>query len=168
MAIANNKADSVNRLMEKPNIHRKKNVPINATGTAIIGIRVDRKSCRKTYTTTNTNKRVIISVNTTSSIEAKRNSVMSCSMVYFRPGGKFLLSSSSSFLTSVAICVALEPAICCTIPITAGWPLLSRFTLYTRPPSSTLATSPRRSVWPEVLLLMRMFSYSIGVFKRPL
>ena len=33
--------------MENPNIHRKKNVPISDTGTAIIGMSVDLKSCRK-------------------------------------------------------------------------------------------------------------------------
>ena len=44
MAMANNKADSVSRLMENPKIQRKKNVPIKATGTAIIGMSVERMS----------------------------------------------------------------------------------------------------------------------------
>ena len=47
MAIASSRADSVSKLMENPKIHRKKNVPIKATGTAIIGISVERKSWRK-------------------------------------------------------------------------------------------------------------------------
>ena len=44
MAIANSKADNVKRLMENPKIQRKKKVPIKATGTAIIGMSVERKS----------------------------------------------------------------------------------------------------------------------------
>ena len=70
MAMASSKADSVSRLMEKPNTFRKKNVPMSDTGTAISGMSVERKSCRKMYTTRNTRMSVISSVNTTSSIEA--------------------------------------------------------------------------------------------------
>ena len=47
MAMANNRAESTSKLIEKPNTHRKKNVPMRATGTAIIGISVERKSCKK-------------------------------------------------------------------------------------------------------------------------
>ena len=47
MAIAKSKADSVSKLMEKPNTFRKKNVPMSDTGTAISGMSVERKSCRK-------------------------------------------------------------------------------------------------------------------------
>ena len=47
MAMANSKADSVSRLMEKPKTERKKNVPISDTGTAISGMSVERQSCRK-------------------------------------------------------------------------------------------------------------------------
>ena len=47
MAMARTKADSVRRLMEKPNTSRKKNVPTSDTGTAISGISVERKSCKK-------------------------------------------------------------------------------------------------------------------------
>ena len=70
MAIAKSKAESVSRLMEKPNTFRKKKVPMSETGTAISGMSVDRKSCRKMYTTRNTRMSVMTSVNTTSSIEA--------------------------------------------------------------------------------------------------
>ena len=44
IAIASTSAERVSRLTENPNIYIRKNVPINATGIAIIGIRVDRKS----------------------------------------------------------------------------------------------------------------------------
>ena len=97
--------------MEKPNTQRKKNVPIRATGTAIIGIKVERKSCKKTYTTKNTNTSVIISVRITSSMEAKRNSVTSCSIVTFMPGGICFCASARAAFTLLAISVALDPAI---------------------------------------------------------
>ena len=70
MAMAKSKADKTSKLMEKPNSFRKKNVPINDTGTAISGMSVERKSCKKKYTTKNTRMSVMMSVNTTSSIEA--------------------------------------------------------------------------------------------------
>ena len=41
---------------------------------AIIGINVERKSCRKTYTTMTTSRKASISVLITSSIDAKRKS----------------------------------------------------------------------------------------------
>ena len=77
MAIANSKAESTNRLIEKPNTFRKKKVPISDTGTAINGIKVERQSCKKIYTTKNTSSKVRIRVNTTSSILAYKNSVTS-------------------------------------------------------------------------------------------
>ena len=84
------------------------------------------------------------------------------------PGGKDCACFSSSAFTSSAICVALEPAICCTIPMTDGCPLSFIDTLYISPPSSTFATSFRRSVWPFWSLRMMMSSYSSAVFRRPL
>ena len=167
IAIARSKADKTSRLIEKPKTQRKKKVPIKATGTAIIGIRVERISCRKIYTTINTNTNVINNVIITSSIEAKRNSVVSCSIVYFIPGGKLLLASSKADFTASAISVALEPAIWLTIPITAGCPLLISFTLYINAPSSTLATSFNRNVSPVKELFNMMFSNSVVDFKRP-
>ena len=143
MAMASSNADSVSRLMENPNISRKKNVPIKATGTAIMGMSVERKSCRKMYTTKNTSIKVMKSVMITSSIDAKRKSVTSYIITTFSPGGMLFCASARAAFTSVAICVALEPAICCTIPIHAGWPSLSRCTLYISEPSSILATSFR-------------------------
>ena len=87
MAIANNRADRVSKLMEKPNTQRKKKAPIRATGTAIIGMSVDRKSCKNTYTTRNTSSSVMNRVLTTSAIDAKRKSVTSYITTYFMPGG---------------------------------------------------------------------------------
>ncbi|MNY79298.1 hypothetical protein D3C86_2198690 [compost metagenome] len=42
--MARTRANKVSRLIEKPNNCIKKNVPIIATGTAIAGIKVERKS----------------------------------------------------------------------------------------------------------------------------
>ena len=168
MAIAKSKADSTSRLIEKPNTQRKKKVPIKATGTAIKGMSVERISCRKIYTTMNTNANVMNKVVTTSSIEAKRNSVVSCSIVYSIPGGKVWLASFKAAFTSRAMSVAFEPAIWLTIPITAGCPLLIKLTLYINEPSSILATSFKRRVCPVVELVIRIFSNSEACFKRPL
>ena len=66
-------ANKVNILIENPNICRKKNVPTIATGTAIAGIKVERKSCKKMYTTINTNIKASSKVVSTLSIEASRN-----------------------------------------------------------------------------------------------
>ena len=167
MAMASNKADSTSKLMEKPIKLRKKNVPMSDTGTAISGISVERQSCRNTYTTMNTRMSVRISVNTTSSIEAKRNSVTSMLMRYSSPGGNDLDCSSSTFLQSRAIWVALEPATCCTIPMTDGIPLSRMATLYVRAPSLMSATSFSFSVWPLASLEMMMLPNSSAVFSRP-
>ena len=83
------------------------------------------------------------SVERTSSIEAKRNSVTSCSTVTFIPGGIVFCISARAAFTLVAISVALEPAICCTIPRTDGWLLFFIDTEYCRPPNLMSATSRR-------------------------
>ncbi|MNT96529.1 hypothetical protein D3C72_2386430 [compost metagenome] len=48
--MANTRANIVNTLSEKPKSWRKKKVPINETGIAIAGIKVDLKSCKKMKT----------------------------------------------------------------------------------------------------------------------
>ena len=70
MAMASTMAKRVSRLIENPNRFRKKNVPTNDTITEMAGMRVDRKSCRKMYTTMNTRMKASMIVSTTLSIEA--------------------------------------------------------------------------------------------------
>ena len=70
--IANTKANSVIKLMEKPNNCIKKKVPIKEMGTAIAGIKVDLKSPKKTNTTNATNKKASIKVYKTPSMDAFR------------------------------------------------------------------------------------------------
>ena len=111
---------------------------------------------------------MITNVRITSAIDAKRNSVTSCSIVTFIPGGICFWASAKAVFTSSAIWVAFEPATWLTIPNTAGWPLLRMATEYCKPPNSTLATSRKCKVWPFVLLEIIILPYSSGVFKRPL
>ena len=75
--MANTRANKVNKLIEYPNKFKKKNVPIIDTGTAIAGINVDLKSCKKIKTTIKTNKNASIKVVITLSIEASKNSFVS-------------------------------------------------------------------------------------------
>ena len=63
--IASTSAKSVSTLMVKPNTNRKKKVPIIATGTAIAGIIVERKSCKNRNTIMNTNTKASRSVDFT-------------------------------------------------------------------------------------------------------
>ncbi|MNN24131.1 hypothetical protein D3C81_1375490 [compost metagenome] len=60
--IARTRAKSVNILIENPNIFMKKNVPTIDTGTAMAGIKVERKSCKKIKTTINTKIKASIRV----------------------------------------------------------------------------------------------------------
>ena len=75
--IARTNANSVNKLIEYPKTFKKKNVPIIDTGTAIAGINVDLKSCKKINTTKNTNKNASNNVLITFSIEAFKNKLVS-------------------------------------------------------------------------------------------
>ncbi len=67
----------VSTLIEKPNASITANVPSSTTGTAIAGISVARRFCRKTYITRNTSTNASISVLTTSSIDRRMNGVVS-------------------------------------------------------------------------------------------
>ncbi len=51
----------------------KKNVPTSDTGTASAGMSVDRQSCKKMNTTSDTSTKASISVRITSCMEASRN-----------------------------------------------------------------------------------------------
>ena len=70
--MAKTRANSVIKLIEKPNNCIKKNVPIRDTGTAIAGINVERKSPKKINTISATNKKASTNVRNTSCIEASK------------------------------------------------------------------------------------------------
>ena len=85
MAMASTNANSVKRLSENPANFKKKNVPTNDTITAMAGIKVERKSCKKTYTTINTSINASMIVSITLSMDAKRKSVVSITGAHFIP-----------------------------------------------------------------------------------
>ncbi|MNL47048.1 hypothetical protein D3C87_1698140 [compost metagenome] len=60
--MARTSANSVSKLIEKPNNCMKKKVPTIATGTAMAGISVDLKSCKNRNTTKNTSIKASIKV----------------------------------------------------------------------------------------------------------
>ena len=75
--IANTIANNVNVLIEKFNRTNAPNVPSRDTGTAIIGINVERQDCKNTYTTIRTSNNASKNVCSTSLIEARTNLVLS-------------------------------------------------------------------------------------------
>ena len=66
IAMASTIAERVSKLILKPISFSTKKVAINATGMAIAGIKVERISCKKIYTTMNTRINASINVLTTS------------------------------------------------------------------------------------------------------
>ena len=70
--MARTRAKRVMRLMESPNMSMKKKVPIRETGTARVGIRVERQSPRKRKTTSATRTKASKRVWRTFSMEASR------------------------------------------------------------------------------------------------
>ena len=71
--IASTKANNVIRLIESPSNNMKKNVPTSDTGTARVGMSVERQSPRNKKTTRATNTNASNNVRKTSSMEASRN-----------------------------------------------------------------------------------------------
>ena len=126
--MASTSAERVSRFMEKPITFKKNIVPTSDTGTAIIGISVERKSCKNMNTTMNTSTSASKRVFNTSCCDALINSVTSCMNTSSMPGGKLPLSFAAVSLTSFAICVALEPARCVTIIISPGLPSICDIT----------------------------------------
>lgn len=70
--IANTSAKSVIRLIDSPSRSMTKNVPINDTGTARVGINVERQSPKNKKTTNATSTKASNSVCTTFSIDASK------------------------------------------------------------------------------------------------
>ena len=63
---------------------------------AIVGINVERKSCKKIYTTINTRINASINVFNTSWIEANKKSLAFMETFIFKPAGSDLDASSSN------------------------------------------------------------------------
>ena len=86
--MANTMAHKVSRLTLKPIRYRPKKVPISATGIAMAGIKVERKSCKKIYTTKNTSTNASSKVFNTSWIESNKKSLAFNNSTTLTPGGK--------------------------------------------------------------------------------
>ena len=110
IAMANTNALNVNKFKLKPNKFNTKNVPTNDTGMAIAGIKVDRISCKKIYTTMNTRIKASIKVLTTSWMDANKKSLALCAILIFNPVGKFWFVSFNVFSNCEMVAVAFEPA----------------------------------------------------------
>ena len=122
IAMASTMAERVSKLILKPISFSTKNVAINATGIAIAGINVERKSCKKIYTTMNTRIKASIKVLITSWIEANKKSLALCAILICKPEGNFSEYPSNSVSRSLMVWVALLPAIWNTIQLTALCP----------------------------------------------
>ncbi len=111
IAMASTRAHSVSKFKLNPIRDNTKKVPIKATGMAIVGINVERKSCKKIYTTINTRINASINVFKTSWIEANKKSLAFIEMLSFNPAGNDVEASFSKFSISLIVCVAFVPAI---------------------------------------------------------
>ena len=115
-------AKRVNVLIEKPNIHKPANVPINEIGTAINGIKVARQLCKNKNTTSTTNTIASPSVFTTSMIEDLTKSLVSYGTSQSTPSGNLFLSSAIFSLMAFAVSSEFAP-VCKNIGIpTPGRP----------------------------------------------
>ena len=81
----------------KPKSPTKINTPIKDTGIAHNGMNAARAEPKNKYVTKATSKIANPIASSTSAIDSRINSVSSCSILYSRPFGKLLLSSSKRF-----------------------------------------------------------------------
>ena len=109
MAMANTKANKVSKFSENPMMLMKNIVPIKATGIAMAGIKVERKSCKKIYTTRNTKMKASTKVCKTLLMDSYRKSLELCMTMKSIPVGKLGRSSSMTLLQSSITWVALLP-----------------------------------------------------------
>ena len=123
--ITRTSANKVIRLILNPAIDMNANVPISDTMIPTSGIRVERISCRKMYTTRITSKIASINVFITSWMEANRKSFELIICTISTPFGRSLRASSRKASICWFTSVALEPAVWNTIQETPTCPLSS-------------------------------------------
>ena len=107
--IASTRPNIVSVLIVNPKAAMIPNVPSSTTGTAMVGINVARKFCRKRYITRKTSTMPSSSVFTTSSIEILTNGVVSYGYTTCSPGGKLGANSSIRARTAFAVASAFAP-----------------------------------------------------------
>ncbi len=121
--MANTNAKSVRILMVNPNASKKKKVPTIATGTAIAGIMVERKSCKNKNTTINTNIKASINVDRTCAVLSSKRSLVLVNLNILMPGGNDFDAISICLSIPISISFALEPDVCEIPMVTALSPL---------------------------------------------
>ncbi|MNR26081.1 hypothetical protein D3C85_1432710 [compost metagenome] len=105
--------------MVKPKMSRKKNVATIATGTAIAGMIVERKSCKNKNTTMKTRINASINVDFTCFVLSSKRSFVLISELNLIPGGKVFAAFSTSFFTPISIAFAFDPEVCIIATVTA-------------------------------------------------
>ena len=95
-------------------------VPNKTTGTAIAGINVALKFCKKRYITAITKMIASTKVFITSSTDIFINSVLSFGYAISNPSGKFLLNSSILAFTNFEVSKAFAPGANITANPAAG------------------------------------------------
>ncbi len=121
------------------------NVPISDSGTATDGITVAHSRRRNTKITPITRNTVRIRVNSTSRTEARMVTVRSANTSRCTSAGSALRSSGSTLRICSTVCTMLAPGWRRTSSSTAGWPLAHAASWSFSTPSTTLATSDRRT-----------------------
>ena len=109
--MASTNANNVRRLIENPATAIKANVPMMETKMEMVGINVERKSCKNKYTTKTTNSIETRSVMITSLMEAFKKRLVSLKLTNSNPLGKLSLISDKVASISPMISEAFVPAV---------------------------------------------------------
>ncbi|MNL48430.1 hypothetical protein D3C87_1712890 [compost metagenome] len=107
--MASTMPNSVSMFTENPRADMPIKVPTMDTGTAIAGISVARRLCRKMKTTTTTNTSASKKVCITSEIDARVNAVVSITILYSIPSGKVVFICARVDVTAAETSSALAP-----------------------------------------------------------
>ena len=124
------------------------NVPMSETGTAMLGIKVDRTLRRKTKTTRMTSAIETISVIWTSRTEARIVRVASIATDSLIIGGMEAWSCGSRARTRSTVWMMFAPGCRNTMISTAGLPFANPTLRVSSTESCTSATSPSRTAAP--------------------
>ena len=141
-------AISVRLLIEKPVRYITPNVPISDSGTATAGIMVAGTLRRTRKITSTTRPTASISSNSTSLTEARMVTVRSLSTWTSTELGRLPLSCGSNALMRSVTWITLAPGWRCTFNTMAGVLPAQAASLVFSAPSTTAATSLRRTGAP--------------------
>jgi hypothetical protein len=131
-----------------PSAYMKPKVPTSESGTAMLGMSVARTLRRKTKMTATTRPMVMTSVRSTSSTEARTVSVRSLTTLTSMPRGSDACSCGRSAFTRSATWMTLAPGWRCTLRMMARSSFCQPASCEFSTPSTTWATSVRRTGEP--------------------